>query len=101
MTWNWNWKLVVTGAAALTGVLGLGSPLQLAGPAAHPQLSDVPHAAAQVTAVAELEEQTRRLDERLTAAAWRPPRAISFNSAPVRCAPSGGARASRRAAAGG
>ena len=58
MTWNWNWKLVVTGAAALTGVLGLGSPLQLAGPAAHPQLSDRPHAAAQVTAVAELEEQT-------------------------------------------
>jgi len=72
MTWNWNWKLVVTGAAALTGVLGLGSPLQLAGPAAHPQLSDPPHAAAQVTAVAELEEQTRRLDERLAAVAVSP-----------------------------
>jgi hypothetical protein len=52
MTWNWNWKLVVTGAAALTGVLGLGSPLQLAGPAARPQVSDAPHAAAQAAAVA-------------------------------------------------
>ena len=72
MTWNWNWKLVVTGAAALTGVLGLGSPLQLAGPAAPPKLSEAPHAAAQVTAVAALEEQTRRLDERLAAVAVSP-----------------------------
>ena len=36
MTWNWNWKLVGTGAAALAGVLGLGSPLHPAGPAAAP-----------------------------------------------------------------
>jgi len=73
MTWNWNWKLVGTGAAALAGVLGLGSPLQLAGPAARPQASEAPHAAAQVSAVAALEEQTRRLDERLAAAAAAPP----------------------------
>lgn len=85
MTWNWNWKLVVTGAAALTGVLGLGSPLQLAGPAPRPQLSDAPHAAAQVSAVAELEEQTRRLDERLAATAVVPPsrNLFQFGARPV------------------
>jgi hypothetical protein len=85
MTWNWNWKLVVTGAAALTGVLGLGSPLQLAGPAARPQVSDAPHAAAQVTAVAALEEQTRRLDEHLAAAAVAPPsrNLFQFGARPV------------------
>jgi hypothetical protein len=66
MTWNWNWKLVVTGAAALTGVLGLGAPLELAGPAPHPPAIDDHRIAAQITAVSALEEETRRLDERLT-----------------------------------
>ena len=73
MTWNWNWKLVVTGVAALTGVLGLGAPLQLAGPSTRPQVSDAPQAAAQSTAVSALEEDTRRLVERLPAAAAAPP----------------------------
>ena len=44
MTWNWNWKMAGTGAAALAGVLGLGSPLQLGGPSVRPQVSDAPHA---------------------------------------------------------
>ena len=85
MTWNWNWKLVVTGAAALTGVLGLGSPLQLATPAARPQAADAPHAAAQVTAVAALEEETRRLDAHLAAAATAPPsrNLFQFGARPV------------------
>ena len=72
MTWNWNWKLVVTGVAALAGVLGLGTPLQLAGPSVRPQESDAPRAATQVTAVSALEEQTRRLDKRLEAGAVAP-----------------------------
>jgi len=85
MTWNWNWKLVVTGAAALTGVLGLGSPLQLAGPAARPQITEAPHDTAQLTAVAVLEEQTRRLDEHLAAAAVAPPsrNLFQFGARPV------------------
>jgi hypothetical protein len=65
MTWNWNWKLVVTGVAALTGVLGLGAPLELSGPPSHPQAIDDRRTAAQITAVSALEEETRRLDERL------------------------------------
>jgi hypothetical protein len=73
MTWNWNWKLVATGAAALTGVLGLGAPLQVAGPAAPPPTSAAPYTAAQLTAVSALEEQTRRLDEHLAAATAAPP----------------------------
>ena len=66
MTWNWNWKLVVTGVAGLTGVLGLGAPLQLAKPSAPPQASASP-TAAQITAVSALEEETRRLDRNLGA----------------------------------
>ena len=62
MTWNWNWKLVVTGAAALTGVCGLGAPLQLAGPSSPPRANETPAAAAQISAVSALEEETRRLD---------------------------------------
>jgi hypothetical protein len=73
MAWNWNWKLVVTGVAALTGVLSLGAPLQLAGPSSRPQASEAPQAAAQITAVSALEEDTRRLDERLAATAATPP----------------------------
>jgi hypothetical protein len=65
MTWNWNWKLAVTGVAALTGVLGFEAPLQLNGPSAHPQAVDQHRSAAQITAVSALEEETRRLDERL------------------------------------
>ena len=68
MTWNWNWKLVVTGAAALTGVFGLGAPLQLAGPSSPPRANETPAAAAQISAVSALEEETRRLDERLAIA---------------------------------
>ena len=85
MTWNWNWKLVVTGVAALTGVLGLGAPLQLAAPPGRPQMSDAPHDTAQVTAVAALEEQTRRLDERLAAVAVAPPsrNLFQFGARPV------------------
>lgn len=73
MTWNWNWKLVVTGVAALTGVLGLGAPLQLAGPSTPPRVSDASPAAAQITALSALQEDTRRLDERLAATAAVPP----------------------------
>jgi hypothetical protein len=69
MTWNWNWKLVVTGVAALTGVLGLGAPLELYGPPSHPQAIADDHAAAQITAVSALQEDTRRLDERLASTA--------------------------------
>jgi hypothetical protein len=73
MTWNWNWKLVATGAAALTGALGIGAPLQLAGPSVSPQAANTPNATAQIAAVAELEEQTRRLDARLDAVQVAPP----------------------------
>src|ERR1051325_3415813 len=67
MTWSWNWKLVVTGVAALTGVLGLGAPLQqFAKPSAPPQES-ASHAAAQITAVSALEEEARQLDRNLDA----------------------------------
>lgn len=63
MTWNWNWKLIATGAAALTGVLGIGAPLETNGPATTPQSAAAPHA--ELTAVSQLEEQTRRLDQQL------------------------------------
>jgi hypothetical protein len=72
MTWNWNWKLVATGAAALTGVLGIGAPLQLAGPASPTQAVDAPRVAAQYAAVSTLEAETRRLDQRLEAAQVAP-----------------------------
>ena len=71
MTWNWNWKLVATGAAALTGVLGLGAPLELNGPAASPQSAAAQHA--ELTAVSQLEEQARRLDQQLAAVSAAPP----------------------------
>jgi hypothetical protein len=85
MTWNWNWKLAVTGAAALTGVLGLGSPLQPAPSTARSHAADVPRPAAQVTAVAALEAETRRLDEHLAAAAIAPPsrNLFQFGARPV------------------
>jgi len=73
MTWNWNWKLVVTGVAAFAGVLGLGTPLQLAGPSVRPQESDAPRAAAQVIAVSALEEQAQRLDQQLAVHDAAPP----------------------------
>ena len=85
MTWNWNWKLVVTGVAAVTGVLGIGAPLQLSGPPSRPQAIDEHGAAAQITAVSALEEETRRLDERLasTAAAAPSRNLFRFGERPV------------------
>jgi hypothetical protein len=71
MTWNWNWKLVATGAAALTGVLGIGAPLEMNGPATTPQTAAVPYA--ELTAVAQLEEQSRRLDQQLAITTAAPP----------------------------
>ena len=71
MTWNWNWKLVATGAAALTGVLGIGAPLETNSPATSPQTAVAPHA--ELAAVSQLEEQARRLDQQLTAANAAPP----------------------------
>src|SRR5262245_57736510 len=85
MTWNWNWKLVVTGVAALTGVLGLGAPLQLSGRPSEPQAIDDRRAAAQITAVSALEEETRQLDERLanTAVAAPSRNLFRFGERPV------------------
>jgi len=85
MTWNWNWKMAGTGAAALAGVLGLGSPLNPAGPSVRPQVTDAPHAAAQISAVAALEEQTRRLDADLTGSEVAPPsrNLFRFGARPV------------------
>ena len=85
MTWNWNWKLVATGAAALTGVLGIGAPLQLAGPATPTQAVDAPRLAAQYAAVSTLAEETRRLDQRLEAAQVAPPsrNLFRFGNRPV------------------
>jgi hypothetical protein len=89
MTWNWNWKLVATGAAALTGVLGIGAPLEMNGPATSPQAVEVPHA--ELTAVAQLEEQSRRLDQQLAAVNAAPPSRNLFRfaerPAPRRVAP--------------
>ena len=71
MTWNWNWKLVATGAAALTGALGLGAPSEMNGPATSLQTAAAPHA--ELTAVSQLEEETRRLDQQLAIATAAPP----------------------------
>ena len=71
MTWNWNWKLVATGAAALTGVLGIGAPLETNGPATSLPTAAAPHA--ELAAVAQLEEQSRRLDQQLAVANAAPP----------------------------
>ena len=71
MTWNWNWKLVATGAAALTGVLGIGAPLEMNGPTTTPQSTAAPHA--ELTAVLQLEEQARRLDQQLATVNAAPP----------------------------
>ena len=71
MTWNWNWKLVATGAAALTGVLGIGAPLEMNSPATSPQTAAASHA--ELTAVSQLEEQARRLDQQLAIATAAPP----------------------------
>lgn len=83
MTWNLNWKLVGTGVAALVGVLGLGSPLHLAGPAVSPQVASAPRL--DVAAVSALEVQTRRLDQHLEAAQAVPPsrNLFRFGARPV------------------
>ena len=67
---TWNWKLVATGAAALTGVLGLGAPLEMNGPVTSPQTAAAPHA--ELAAVSQLEEQARRLDQQLAIATAAP-----------------------------
>ena len=83
MTWNLNWKLVGTGVAALAGVLGLGSPLHLAGPAVSPRITSAPRA--DMTAVSALAEQTRRLDQHLEAVQAAPPsrNLFRFGARPV------------------
>jgi hypothetical protein len=83
MTWNLNWKLVGTGVAALAGVLGLGSPLHLASPVASPQTTRAPRT--EVAAVSALQEQTRRLDQRLEAVQAAPPsrNLFRFGARPV------------------
>jgi hypothetical protein len=86
MTWNWNWKLVVTGAAALTGVLGLGSPLQLAGPAGIPsERRAACRRAGHGRRRARGADPPPRRAPRCGRVA--PPRAISFSSAPSGGAP--------------
>ena len=65
MTWNWKWSLAATGATAMAGWLA-SPPLEPAGPAARraavvaASQSDVGPAA-----VAEIQEQARRLTSRL------------------------------------
>jgi hypothetical protein len=70
MTWNLKWKLAATGTAALAGWFA-SPPLELAGPASRTQ--SVAPSRAEVAAVAELEAQTRRLDQHLDAVQVAPP----------------------------
>ena len=67
MTANWNWKLGVTGAAALAGWLGLGSPAHLDAPDPRPQAAEAPRDDARLANAALLAEQARHLDEHLAA----------------------------------
>ena len=82
MTWNLKWKLAATGTAALAGWFA-SPPLQLAGPAAGPAGEGAPRVS--VAAVSALEEQTRRLDQRLEAAQVAPPsrNLFQFGSRPL------------------
>ena len=85
MTWNWNWKLAATGAAAVAGWLGLGSPIHMAGPGPRQPASEASHVDDRIAAAAVLEQETRRLDERLEAAQTAPPsrNLFRFGSRPV------------------
>ena len=79
MTWNLKWKLAATGTAALAGWFA-SPPLQLAGPAAGPAGQGAPGVS--IAAVSALEEQTRRLDQRLEAAQVAPPSRNLFQFGP-------------------
>ena len=68
MTWNWNWKFAATGAAAVAGWLGMGSPLHVADPAPQPRAVETPRDDARLAQAALLAEQARHLDEHLAAA---------------------------------
>jgi hypothetical protein len=82
MTWNLKWKLAATGTAALAGWLA-SPPLELAGPASGAPSIAPSHR--EVAAVAELETQTRRLDQHLDAVQVAPPsrNLFRFGSRPV------------------
>jgi hypothetical protein len=73
MTWNWNWKVAATAAAAVTGWLGLGTPIQMSEPAPRPPLANVTASDFRITASANLQEEARRLDARLEAVQTAPP----------------------------
>jgi hypothetical protein len=98
MTWNWKWSLAATGATAMAGWLA-SPPLEPAdgaarrGAAIGRRTSDVGPAA-----VAEIQEQARRLTSRL---ASRPgERSAGAQSVPVRHAAGGPACARRHRARG-
>ena len=85
MTWNWNWKVAATAAAAVTGWLGLGSPIHMADPAPRPQVGTVTASDYRVTAAANLQEEARRLDARIEAVQTTPPsrNLFQFGARPV------------------
>ena len=85
MTWNLNWKVAATAAAAVTGWLGLGTPIHMSNPAPRPQVADVTASDFRITAAANLQEETRRLDARLEAAQTAPPsrNLFQFGARPV------------------
>jgi hypothetical protein len=85
MTLNWNWKVAATAAAAVTGWLGLGTPIHMSEPAPRPPLASVTAADFRITAAASLQEEARRLDARIEAAQAAPPsrNLFQFGARPV------------------